>query len=284
MAARHSRPGTRTASTRTRLTWRGKAVSGLAVTTLVGTALWAWPASGDDHDKLSAGQDDRPRAAAPGSPGGKGGHGLDVRASGDRNAPTGHRRIPGLSDATRQRIPAASRQVLVVTGKGPDAHDAEVVLYTRAEGSDDWRPGAAWPAHNASRGWTKDHRYGDLRSPQGVFTLTDAGGKLAPPKGTKLPYDRNDHFVAHGTGVEGEPLEGAFDYVIAINYNRVPGTSPLDGTRPLGAKKGGGVWLHVDHGGPTQGCVSLRPEVMRELLRTLDPAQHPVIVMGPAGH
>ncbi|MBZ9638354.1 L,D-transpeptidase family protein, partial [Streptomyces sp. PSKA30] len=46
--------------------------------------------------------------------------------------------------------------------------------------------------------------------------------------------------------------------------------------------KGGGIWLHVDHGGPTHGCVSLSQQHMRELLRTLDPDQHPVIVMGDA--
>ncbi|MEV6184403.1 hypothetical protein AB0M07_46775, partial [Streptomyces sp. NPDC052015] len=37
-------------------------------------------------------------------------------------------------------------------------------------------------------------------------------------------------------------------------------TNPEDlesSARPLGAKRGGGIWLHVDHGGPTQGCVSI---------------------------
>ncbi|MFE3906359.1 L,D-transpeptidase family protein [Streptomyces sp. NPDC059153] len=50
----------------------------------------------------------------------------------------------------------------------------------------------------------------------------------------------------------------------------------------LGASKGGGVWLHADHGGPTHACVSLPEKDMKELLRTLDPALHPVIVMGDA--
>jgi hypothetical protein len=44
---------------------------------------------------------------------------------------------------------------------------------------------------------------------------------------------------------------------MAIDYNRVKGTSPLDRTSPPGADKGGGIWLHVDHGGPTHACVSL---------------------------
>ena len=68
--------------------------------------------------------------------------------------------------------------------------------------------------------------------------------------------------------------------MIAIDYNRRPGTSPLDWTRPMGAGRGGGIWLHVDHGGPTHGCVSVSEEHMKELLRTLDPGLHPVVVMG----
>jgi L,D-peptidoglycan transpeptidase YkuD (ErfK/YbiS/YcfS/YnhG family) len=114
-----------------------------------------------------------------------------------------------------------------------------------------------------------------------VFSLTDAGGRLPDP-GTKLPYHQSQRFAIGGTGFEGEPLAGAFDYVVAINYNRVSGTSPLDGTRPDGVEQGGSIWLHVDHGGPTHGCVTLRKQDMKTLLRTLDPARHPVVVMGDA--
>ncbi|MFE7660671.1 L,D-transpeptidase family protein [Streptomyces celluloflavus] len=270
MAPRHAQSPARKSLTR-----RGKAVSGLALTTLVGTALWAWPASGDDHNSHPDAKHGTPTTTS--RPDG-------AAEAADPEAAAAFRPIPGLSDAARKQIPAGTRQVLVVTGQGVNATSSAVILYTRAKGSQNWRPGPTWAAHNAAHGWTKDHRYGDLRSPEGVYALTDAGGRLAAPRGTRLPYDHNNSFVAHGTGVEGEPLAGAFDYVIAINYNRVAGSSPLDARRPLGASKGGGVWLHVDHDGPTQGCVSLKPAVMKELLRTLDPAQHPVIVMGPPGH
>ncbi|MGJ5749329.1 hypothetical protein [Streptomyces puniciscabiei] len=84
------------------------------------------------------------------------------------------------------------------------------------------------------------------------------------------------------TGFEGEPREGCFDYVIAIDYNRRPGTLPLDWTRPLGPKRGGGVRPHVDHGGPTHGCVSVAKAHLKELPRTLDPGRHPAVVMGHA--
>jgi L,D-peptidoglycan transpeptidase YkuD (ErfK/YbiS/YcfS/YnhG family) len=187
--------------------------------------------------------------------------------------------LPGLGPHTLAGIPGSARQAVVVTGKGKNASTSTVVLYERT--STGWRAGASWAAHNARRGWTDNHHAGDLRSPIGVFTLTDAGGRLADP-GTELPYDRSDRFTIGGTGFEGESLAGSFDYVVAINYNHVPGTSPDNWTRPMGASKGGGIWFHVDHGGPTHGCVSIAKPHMRQLLRALDPALHPVVVMGDA--
>ncbi len=186
--------------------------------------------------------------------------------------------IPGLGPRTRAKIPANSRQVLVASGRAKNSSDSLVTLWSRRSDGH-WQPGATWTAHNAKDGWTADHHAGDLHSPIGVFTLHDAGGFDADP-GTKLPYDHSSSFHAGGVGFDGETLDEAFDYVIAIDYNRVPGTSPLDGTQPLGASKGGGIWVHVDHGGPTHGCVSIAASHMVTLLRTLLPADHPVIVMG----
>jgi L,D-peptidoglycan transpeptidase YkuD (ErfK/YbiS/YcfS/YnhG family) len=169
----------------------------------------------------------------------------------------------------------------VVTGATADSNRSTAMLYERTV-SQGWRSVAGpWPAHNALRGWSADHRAGDLRTPVGVFGLGDAGGRLPDP-GTRLPYDQDPEFAVSGTGFHGEPLEGSFDYVVAIDYNRVPGTTPLDKTRPLGADRGGGVWIHVDHGGPTQACVSLTQPHLRSLLRALDPDKRPVVVMGPA--
>ncbi|MFH8625938.1 hypothetical protein ACH4A8_29310 [Streptomyces vietnamensis] len=188
--------------------------------------------------------------------------------------------LPGVGPAMLADIPAGSRQVLLVTGDGADASTSTVRLYERTEAG--WRPaGASWPAHNGFKGWTDDHRLGDLRSPVGVYGLTAAGG-LLPDPGTRLPYDHSGGFSINGTGFEGEPLAGSFDYVVAIDYNREPGTSPRNWTRPLGRAKGGGVWVHVDHGGPTHACVSIAKKHMKELLRALDPAKAPVIVMGDA--
>ncbi|MER5886048.1 hypothetical protein ABT160_19690 [Streptomyces sp. NPDC001941] len=201
--------------------------------------------------------------------------------SAGRSAPRPSGSLPALGARTAAQVPATAQQAVVVTGEAPDSARNTVQRYQRDPGGG-WKPvGNPWQGHNALKGWTDHHVQGDLRSPIGVFALTDAGGRLADPGG-KLPYDHNPHFVASGTGSQGEPLAGAFDYVVAINYNRKPGTTPLDWTRPLGAKRGGGIWFHVDHQGPTQACVSLEKPHMAELLRWLDPARHPVVVMGDA--
>ncbi|MFI6416636.1 hypothetical protein ACIBG6_04250 [Streptomyces sp. NPDC050842] len=190
-------------------------------------------------------------------------------------------RIPGIGPATQARIPDGTTQAFVVSGATADSNTAMAVLYER-NAAGRWSEAAGpWAAHNALRGWTADHDAGDLRTPIGVFRLGDAGGRLPDP-GARLPYDQDEEFAISGTGFSGESLEGSFDHVIAIDYNRVPGRTPLDKERPLGAAKGGGVWIHVDHGGPTQACVALERGTLRELLVALDPAREPVVVMGPA--
>lgn len=189
--------------------------------------------------------------------------------------------IPSLGPQTRAKITASNRQAVMVVGNHPNSNQSVALLYERDPVRGWKHVFGPWPARNALLGWTDDHRVADNRSPIGVFGLTDAGGKLPDP-GTKLPYDQEPAFDAPGTGFEGELLQGSFDHVVAINYNREPGNTPLDGTRPLGAEKGGGIWIHVDHGGPTQGCVSLPLARMKDLLRWLDPAKRPVVVMGDA--
>ncbi|MBP0460350.1 L,D-transpeptidase family protein, partial [Streptomyces montanisoli] len=188
-------------------------------------------------------------------------------------------RLPGLGPRTLAEVPAGARQIVVVTGKGIDSARSDLAVYRHTAAG--WAADADWTARNALNGWTRRHYDDDLRSPIGVFGLTDAGGRMPDP-GTKLPYDQSPDFATQGIGFEGESLAHSFDYVVAINYNREAGVSPLDLTRPLGEARGGGIWFHVDHGGPTHGCVSLSEDHMKALLRMLDPRLHPVVVMGDA--
>ncbi|MCB5164646.1 hypothetical protein LG634_07340 [Streptomyces bambusae] len=185
--------------------------------------------------------------------------------------------LPGLGPGMRALIPRQARQVLLVSGASADSDRSTEALYER--GPAGWvRTAGPWPAHNGKLGWTRHHRLGDLRSPSGVFGLTDAGGWLPDP-GSLLPYHGSALFRTDRV-FDGRSLRNAFGLVVAVDYNRTPGTSPLDRSRPLGAARGGGIWLHVDSDAPTQGCISVSLPHMEELLRLLDPAAHPVVVMG----
>ncbi|WP_119295463.1 L,D-transpeptidase family protein [Streptomyces sp. YIM 130001] len=187
------------------------------------------------------------------------------------------RSIPGIGDRLHDRIPASARQVVAVYGKGEDSAKSTVVLYTKHGKT--WDRDRTWQGHNGKKGWSTNHREGDNRSPVGVFTLTDAGGVLADPdSGSGLPYTRSESFAAPRYWAKSHWHD--FDLVIAIDYNRVKGTPPNDPTRPQGQSKGGSIWLHMDHGSGTSGCVSLSRSAMEYLLRTLDPGQKPVVVMG----
>lgn len=184
-------------------------------------------------------------------------------------------RIPEVGDRLQARIPSNSRQVVAVYGAGRNSADSTVVLYTKSGST--WDERRRWEAHNGVKGWTTDHHEDDKRSPVGVFTLTDAGGVLDDP-GALLPYDRSQAYQAPRGWAKSYWHD--FDYVIAINYNRDSGTPPNDPSRPQGQSKGGGIWLHLDHGSGTSACVSMPKPAMEYLLRTLDPRQHPVVVMG----
>jgi L,D-peptidoglycan transpeptidase YkuD (ErfK/YbiS/YcfS/YnhG family) len=184
-------------------------------------------------------------------------------------------RVPGIGPRLGARIPDDTRQVVAVYGEGRDSAESTVVLYRR-DGTA-WTKERSWPAHNGKRGWTTDHHEGDKRSPSGVYTISDAGGVLPDP-GTELPYTRSAAFTP--PSYWSPRTRHDFDYVIAIDYNRRTGVSPLDPVRPEGQSKGGGIWLHLDHGSGTSGCVSLSESGMRYLLRRLDPDDDPVVVMG----
>ncbi|MEU9206551.1 hypothetical protein AB0D27_00985 [Streptomyces sp. NPDC048415] len=210
---------------------------------------------------------DRGGAKGDGGSGGKAGHA--------RARSVDLKRVPDVGDRLQARIPSNSRQVVAVYGDGKDSADSTVVLYTKSGST--WDKTRSWAGHNGKKGWTTDHHEGDNRSPVGVFTLSDAGGVLADP-GARLPYTRSSSFQAPRSWAKSHWHD--FDYVIAIDYNRVKGTVPNDPTRPEGQSKGGGIWLHMDHGSGTSACVSLSKSAMAYLLRTLDPDQHPVVVMG----
>ena len=176
--------------------------------------------------------------------------------------------------AQYQVDPERHRQVLIATGHGRRSSHTTLTRWAYQSGC--WHKVSSTPARNGARGWHPKPWDYSYFSPIGKFGLIDAGGRLSAPKGTRLPYHHSRR------GFAGPPGgEWVFDYVVAINFNRVPGRSPLDLTRPNPKIKDGGIWLHVSGRGATRGCISISRPAMRATLRWLDPAAKPVIVMGP---
>lgn len=186
-------------------------------------------------------------------------------------------RVPGLGEKMSAQIPAETTQVLVASGSDDSSDSGTLTVYDFDRGA--WQKLRTFPIHNGSNGWRADRREGDGTTPAGVFTLTDAGGAKADP-GTKLDYTRDRGLPASAEVAYGPEYRAVFDYVVAIDYNRVPGTPPTDKERPLGAEKGGGIWLHLDHDSGTHGCVTLKESDLVWIMRMLDPTAHPRIAMG----
>ncbi|MYV41346.1 hypothetical protein GT030_21385 [Streptomyces sp. SID1328] len=240
----------------------GGARHAISAAALCGVLLAMATACGDPDSKVRSGG-----AAGNGNPA-VSGSSRPVTASG----------VPGVGERMGRQIPDDTRQLVVVYGDDRDSAEGTAVLYEKQDAQ--WKQSASWPSHNGRRGWTTDHRLDDERSPVGVFSLTDAGGTLRSP-GTKLPYWYDDHaYAASVVDPDDEAHAHDFDHVIAINYNRLKGTPPYDWSRPEGVEKGGGIWLHLDHGDGTSACVTVPEAGIKTLLGTLDPADHPMVVMG----
>jgi L,D-peptidoglycan transpeptidase YkuD (ErfK/YbiS/YcfS/YnhG family) len=136
-------------------------------------------------------------------------------------------------------------------------------------------------------------RKGINRTPRGTFDLPSAFGRLPNP-GTRMPYRQvgtSDWWVSDPRSLSyntyrhcapgtcdfnesaGENLGRAgpsYDYAVVIGYN----------TAPVRPGAGSAFFVHVDAGVPSQGCVEVPRSAEVDLLRWLDPAQHPRITIG----
>jgi L,D-peptidoglycan transpeptidase YkuD (ErfK/YbiS/YcfS/YnhG family) len=190
--------------------------------------------------------------------------------------------VPGAGSAT---------QAIVVRTPSWDATTGTLEPFEKRNGV--WRVAfAATTAHVGYNGFAQSKHEGDGRTPAGVYRLPFAFG-TQPDPGTRLPYRRattNDVWVddpssslyntwqrgpSDGRWTSAERLyqPAAYAYAVAIAYNtaRVPG-------------RGSAIFIHVSLGRPTSGCVSVDEPTLLRLLRWLDPAEHPVIVMGTSSY
>ncbi len=176
---------------------------------------------------------------------------------------------------------------MVVIADGYGATTATLTAWQRGPAGAWEAVHGPWPAQVGYAGFAPpgDKREGDGRTPTGTFGFDFSFG-IEPDPGVALPYRRLtgpsivwDDVPASPTynlwvdGGVGEPMHVSpvYDYgaVIAYNAERTPGL-------------GSAIFLHVSTGRPTAGCVSLPVDRLLAVLRWLDPARAPVIVMGVA--
>jgi L,D-peptidoglycan transpeptidase YkuD (ErfK/YbiS/YcfS/YnhG family) len=184
--------------------------------------------------------------------------------------------------------PARSRQLITVTAASYQATYATLAAYRRT--SHGWRRVfGPWVARIGRNGFAPPglKREGDGRTPSGSFGLLYVFG-AGPNPGFRLryrqlrPYDYWDDDPAsprynewvdsrHASpGAAPEPMDVSAYYdgvVIGYNTARAPGL-------------GSAIFLHLNIGIATSGCVTLPPGELLPLLRWLNPARSPRIRMG----
>lgn len=193
---------------------------------------------------------------------------------------------PKLADA------GGARQAVVVTAAAYGATTATFTAYQRV--GSEWQVALGpWTARVGSQGFAPpgEKREGDGRTPSGAFGFGFFFG-VAPDPGVKFEYrqvpddtiiwdedpasptynlwvDLDDRGGGHDPDGMYRPVAYEHGAVIAYNTARTPGL-------------GSGIFLHATTGRATAGCVSLPVDRLVSVLRWLDPAQQPRIVMGVA--
>jgi L,D-peptidoglycan transpeptidase YkuD (ErfK/YbiS/YcfS/YnhG family) len=163
-----------------------------------------------------------------------------------------------------------------------------VRTYQRARPGDRWRlVRGPMPGRVGYNGFSANRHEGDGTTPAGTFGFVYGFGSQPNPgmhgfsyrrlqpnscwSGSRADYNR---WVTRPC-TRGESLwknrRVAYRYAAVIDFNY---------RRPV-YKKGSGIFLHQQTGGPTAGCVSLRPKDLVAVLRWLRPGTR--IAMGPAG-
>jgi L,D-peptidoglycan transpeptidase YkuD (ErfK/YbiS/YcfS/YnhG family) len=222
--------------------------------------------------------------------------------------------VPAYDPARLAHVGDA-RQLIVVTGVSKTSTYATLRTYQLGANGKWTAKFAAMPARNGWKGWVAGSRrvQGTGTTPQGTYPITGAFG-LKPNPGTKLAYrhaDANDYWVGDDKDPKTynlfQPLASAkrtwrisqaeklsaypvqYEAAAVIGFNQ-PAASTVTWnaahsqyvtSRPVSVVRGSAIFLHINGKGSTAGCVSISRANLLAVLKWLDPAQKPRIVMAP---
>lgn len=190
----------------------------------------------------------------------------------------------------------SATQVVTVEAAGYGTTAATVALWER-DGSCWTSAGGPWPAVLGAAGFSDHHAEGDDTTPTGAYGIGPTMYGTAPNPGVRYSY----HQLVCGDWWDEDPSSQAYNSFQHVGCGQRP---PFGGgsealwedssaypsfavveynTGPVVAGAGSGIFIHADIGSPTAGCVSLPLADLDALLRWLEPAAAPLVVMGPAG-
>ena len=201
------------------------------------------------------------------------------------------------------RLPSASRQALVVTADSPVG--GRLAMMERSAKFRPWR-GTGEPIR-VSFGWNglasgqgkvrglPARKEGDGRTPAGTYPLESVFGRAASFP-TRMPYlavtrdleavdDPASRFynrivdrrkIARPDWKSSEQMlrdDHVYDLGVVIGYN----------TNPAMPGKGSCIFLHIwkSPGAATAGCIAMPRRDIERIVRWLDPAAKPVIIIRP---
>lgn len=207
-------------------------------------------------------------------------------------APKGLTTIPNISTSIGD-----AQQVIVILASSYGTIHANFNTYEKINGY--WQVVNSGNAVTGIKGFSDNKHEGDLTSPTGKYGIPFLFGNANNP-GAKLSYRKvqpGDYWVSNkiideynvwmhydGSDPDGrlydyealwkQPL---YNYAVVIDYNYGVG-------KVMG--KGSGIFLHIapPGGGGTLGCIGVSETNLVQIIKWLDPAKKPIIIMGVKGH
>jgi L,D-peptidoglycan transpeptidase YkuD (ErfK/YbiS/YcfS/YnhG family) len=195
--------------------------------------------------------------------------------------------------ANSMETPPSARQLVTVEAKAMRTTYAELRTWRKLRGC--WVAAAGpYTARLGKSGLSSNRREGDGTTPTGVYRIGRTMYGNEPNPGVRFQYRR----VRCGDWWDEDPRSPTYN---SFQHVRCGTTPPFAGNsegmwqqprpypflavieynmRPVVPGKGSGIFLHAQTGGPTIGCVSLRKDQLRAVLRWLRPGDAPVIGIG----
>lgn len=189
-------------------------------------------------------------------------------------------------------LPAGTTQVIVAYASGYGVTSGTLETFQKVNGV--WQPAlGAMAMRLGTKGFSDSKVEGDLTTPTGMYRIGGTVYGIAANPSVRYAYhqlvaddwwDENVASPGYNSFVHGaDPGGGSealwqtspqYTYFAVIDYN-----IPVVAATPA---RGSGIFLHVSAGRATAGCLALVQSDLVAVLRWLNPAANPRIVMAPS--